>query len=63
MRGACDLARETSVRVVQNSLDQRIPSGGPKQFVQFSDFIFILLDKIILLNLIRKTRSKAETFK
>ena len=35
MRDAYDLARETSVRVMQNSLDQRIPLVDQINFLRF----------------------------
>ena len=38
MRDAYDLARETSVRVIQNSLDQRIPLVHQINFLRFFRF-------------------------
>ena len=61
MRNACDLARETSVRVMQNSLDQRIPLVDQINFLRFfvlgfTDCVFILHNKII--SIIRKCNPK-----
>ena len=49
MRDAYDLARETSVRVMQNSLDQRIPLVHQINFLRFFRFGIVFSHCIIKL--------------